>query len=115
MIGNSLRTVRTRRSRTLGAFVAAAIGLAALASPSVVAAALPTSTTISASQTTAVAGDALILTAAVSPGPGGGAVSFTSSQFGSLRSSGNPGSRAGLFAVQPCGRGLPSMSSSMIG
>lgn len=84
MIGNSLRSVRTRRSRTLGAFVAAAIGLAALASPSVVAAALPTSTTISASDTTVVAGDALSLTATVSPAPSGGAVSFTSTQFGSL-------------------------------
>ena len=84
MIGTSLRSVRTRRSRTLGAFAAAAFVLAALALPPVVAAALPTSTTISAAQTTVVAGDALSLTASVSPAPGAGSVSFTSSQFGSL-------------------------------
>jgi hypothetical protein len=84
MIGTSLRSVRTRRSRTLAAFAAAAVGLAALASPSVVAAALPTSTSLAAAQTTVVAGDAVSLTASVTPAPGGGAVSFTDSQFGFL-------------------------------
>ena len=69
----------------LGSFAAAAICSLQL-SPSVVAAALPTSTSLSAAQTTVVAGDPVLLTASVVPAPGGGAVTFTSSQFGFLGS-----------------------------
>jgi hypothetical protein len=84
MHGTSLGIVRTRRSRSLAAFAAATIALVALASPAVVAAALPTSTTLSAAQTTVIAGDAVSLTASVTPAPSGGAVTFIDSQFGFL-------------------------------
>lgn len=57
---------------------------AAMLAPATAIAATATATTISAAQLTIVAGDTVAITAAVSPGPGGGTVTFTSSLFGVL-------------------------------
>jgi hypothetical protein len=74
--------------RALRRVARAALGIVILAvtlvAPAVVAAATATTTTVSAAQSTIVAGDTVAITAAVSPGPGGGTVTFTSSQFGVL-------------------------------